>query len=368
MNKNIGIETIYRDVLLTNYGSFWQHFALRMVLKEMGFHPFRCENGRLLDEVRILSLPLRIARIWVLSVLGFRKRPDWNACHAALIRWRFVWDYWSLIGKVFEHGRRAFAYIAGGDSVWCMTERHYFLLDKPVDARRISYAASSAWDKLSKNAVWSENVKEVVDSFHKIGVRENAGAKIVGSHAEVVIDPVLLCSRETFDRLIPSSTVRSKRFVLYYAVNVFDAAGLNLPTIKHCADELQCSLRIVGIQGAGQYIPDEYKAEPSPRSFLSLVRDAEFLVTNSFHGLVFALLFNKRFVFVQQSGHIHGNQNLRQTELLVRLSMQDWIQPSSPNADKLIECLSRDPDWGRINSELAVERMRCRAWLKDALS
>lgn len=286
----VGIQTIDRDVLLNNYGSFFQHCALRMVLKRLGYSVFRCESISFKDKVKFAMLPLLLLRVYVFHIAGLRKGKTWRGWWRMLLLMRFVLDYWRLIGRVFESQAEAGVYLAGGDSVWCSTSRTAFLLDKPHAARRIAFAASSAWEKFSNRIGWTDNVKEAIETYFAIGVREETGAAVIKAIAEprriaVVSDPVLLLDSQVLKGMAAPCYAFKRPVLLCYVVNVCRQEDMNLKALKGCAATLSCDLKIVGIQGSEDYIPSEYVARPSPREFLAMVRDAKCVVTNSFHGM-----------------------------------------------------------------------------------
>ena len=177
--------------------------------------------------------------------------------------------------------------------------------------------------------------------------------------------------------LLPSdqllNVVRSHRqqfkrsTLLYYAVNVWEPNALNLEVIEGVSRSLDVDLRIVGIQGAENYIPKKYALRPSPRQFLAMVRDADYFVTNSFHGVVFSLVLQKRFAFIAQGARRFGDQNCRQRELLNRFSLEDRMLSAHPRAVELEGVLSKSWDVERVTQAIEAERDRCIVWLKEAL-
>ncbi len=374
MSRHIFVQTICRDVLLTNYGSFFQHYAIRMILKSLGFSVTRSEHGSPRNEIRLLLMPLRYIRTYLLSLIGLRTRPQWSKLAPVLKRWKFVWDYWRKIGRVFEpQGACAYAFVAGGDSVWCRNVPFEYLLDRPRGIRRISYAASSAWDQKSQDDAWKKIMLDVCRSYYAIGVREQIGQAIIktiapSANVSVVVDPVVLIGKEGLLNVASRRRVFKKPTMLYYAVNIWDASSLNLQSIQDCASTLGCALKIVGIQGAEEYIPPAYAFAPSPAGFLAAIRDAKFVLTNSFHGVVFSVLLNKQFAFSKQGGTRYGNQNCRQEEFLKLVKLEGRMVSASPHCRDLMAVLSSNIDYQQVNEIIRAEQSRCINWLKEALA
>lgn len=372
----IGIQTIYRDVLLTNYGSFFQHYALRRVLRAMGYACYRCETDAVRDELSHFILVLRKIRVRVLSWVGLRNRPNELGVWQMWLRYRFIRDFKRLIAPLFENQceERTWLYLAGGDSVWCCKGDVYYLLDRDKSVPRISYAASAAWDKGEKDATWVRSIRDVVLTYRHIGVREETGVNTIKAicpcaKVDEVVDPVLLLSRNELLDVCRGKSMRfRKKTLLYYVVNIWSEGDLNLSVMKCVADRLSCDLKIVGIQGAEKYIPPEFVLRPSPCEFMAMVRDSDYFITNSFHGIVFSVMLGKRFAFVKQAGTLHGDQNCRQRNLLKKFRLETRMVGAYPTIDDVMDVLQMPLPKTDLESLMERERKRCLAWLKDAVS
>src|SRR5574344_428281 len=75
--SRVGIQTVARSLLLSNYGSFFQHYALRRVLRRMGLSPFRRERHGALNEICdwLWTIPLSYVRAWIVRVVSFGTLP-----------------------------------------------------------------------------------------------------------------------------------------------------------------------------------------------------------------------------------------------------------------------------------------------------
>lgn len=377
-DKIVGIQTVPREVVITNYGSLFQHYALRRVLSRLGYKSFRCEIERVSSERGLITFPFHFIKLCFRALL----KRDFSVARNYFWQWKtrclFIYDYRSLIGRVFEEQdpKGVSAYIAGSDSVWCCTSDRMFMLDdKRRDIKKISYAASSAWDKFGRDLEWRKCIRGVLDSYTAISVRETVGEKALKSvdesvRVDVVVDPVLLLHPSEWQALC--SNVGSKTFkrktILYYAVNAQSSDDLDVVSINQAACLLGCEMKAIGIQGAQKFIPPKYLLHPSPTLFLSMMRDAEYVVTNSFHGVVFSIIMGKKFAFVQQRSHVYGNQNTRQQELLSQLFLEDRVVYGAPTAESITNVLNKEIDYKRVHALLDSERTRCINWLKEALS
>lgn len=372
----VGIMTVRRELLLSNYGSFFQHYALREVLKEMGLSPFRIEAGSWIDEVLDWLMPLRILRLRFLKTLG-KRNGDYGYLGLGVQRnrLRFIPTYLKLLGPLFECRRDSdYAYIAGGDGIWTGSVPRFFLLDLPGHIRRLSYAPSSTWGLNASNPVWCAAYKAASESYHRVSVREQAGVDVCrqiapGREVERVLDPVLLLSPEHYRKLLPEQRVFRRPTLFCYLLNMSSSAELPLDTFVSVAEKLGCQLKILGIQGTERFVPRKYRLQADQIDFLRSLRDASFVVTNSFHGAVFSLLLEKQFAFVRQkTAGVRGDQNLRQHELLGRFGLVNRIVQDLTPEKELTDVLAQPISWHTIESTLLSERGRSREWLREALS
>lgn len=343
--KRIGVCTVGRQLLLSNYGSFFQHLALRRVLNTLGFECFRVEYEHIWSELWALLLPLRSCYglfRWLLHG-GKGCRPQLFSLNESWQRVKFALAYRRVIAHIFERQKFADAYIAGGDCVWFNTDKRLFLLETPASARRISYAVSSSWEWMSKEQDWVRCIKEVGNTFYALSARERIGCEIIGRltnrHVAQTLDPVLLIDREVYCGLALRKKMFSRPTLLYYVVNIDDPDQLFINEVLGCATELGCDLKVVAIQGAERYVSRKHLIKPSPDGFLAAYRDAKYVITNSFHGIVFAVKFGKQFAFIPQRSCKWGNQNLRQTQFLSLFGLCAHQIPSDFGSRHLIAAL-----------------------------
>lgn len=372
----VGIMTVRRELLLSNYGSFFQHYALREVLKGMGFSPFRIEHGSWIDELLDWLMPLRIIRLRLLAALG-RRTGDYNYLGWGTLwnRFRFIPNYLKLVGPLFENRMDSdYAYVAGGDGIWSGPEPSFFLLDLPGHIRRLSYAPSSSWSLNAENPAWRAVYKAAGESYSKISVREQAGVDVCRGivplcEVEKVLDPVLLLSSNRYLKLIPQKRPFDRPTLFCYLLNLKSAADLPLDALETAAQKLGCQLKMLGIQGAERFIPHKYRIRADQLEFLGCISAASFVVTNSFHGVVFSVLLKKQFAFVPQKGaqdcRLH---NHRQYELLNQFGLTDRIVQTQGADCDFSGVLEREIPWQVVDKTLSSERDRSLQWLKDAMA
>lgn len=200
-------------------------------------------------------------------------------------------------------------YLAGSDQIWNTTfpngtDPAFYLDFGPDDVRRESYAASFATEEILPSAI--PFVKENLKRFDKITVRENSGLQILkklGFHGEQKDDPVFLLSKNEWGALC-DDTGQGKRYVLVY--DFFSDSR-----IKKKAKEVarHKKLQIFAVCPHYQWYADKNYVTAGPCTFLALIKNAACLITNSFHGIAFSMIFGTPFVFVERPDGLNARMN-----------------------------------------------------------
>ena len=371
----VGIKTVSRSLLLNNYGSFFQHLALRHVISSFGYTPFRlADDDSLWKEVFDWLMPLRAVRLRIKQALGLHAQPvDYVSARSICTRFAFIRDYKRFMGALFEKDSKSvYAYVAGGDSIWSSHDPASFLLDKPYNVPRLSYAASAAWDIAMKSEEWRKCVDEVGHTYAAISVREQYGVDQIeaicpGVLISKVVDPVFYLNPSVLAGFASKKKVCRGRTLFVYLVNVYSKGDINLGALEGVADQMGATLKILGIQNSDKYIPAKYRVNASPSRFLRYVFDADYVLTNSFHGLVFSLILHKNFIFVEQRCVRYGNHNLRQHELLQTYHLSHRILPVNYSKDDAANIITQPINWDAVQQKLDLNIASSREWLKSNL-
>ena len=249
------------------------------------------------------------------------------------------------------------ALIAGSDQIWNASLTGgidpVYLLNFQTDARKIFYGASNGIGTIPEEQI--AIYKKALKSAFAISTREQKLAddiiKRLGYPTVGVVDPTLLISRLDYVNLIGSSK-NMEKFIFTYFVS-------EDKTLSEASQYLSRVLRMPSIE-LHYYKTKKMKgqmqrADMGPEDFLWHVDNAEYILTNSFHGTVFALLFHKPFFCV------YGN-DVRKDTLLEQLSCQTRHLRTLTEID-----LNNVIDYQLIDEKLAVMRMGSEQFLKKAL-
>lgn len=371
------------DCCLSNYGTFLQHFALRKFLSQHGYKTYRLPYAkemtlhnrgwmkRLLSE----SVPHWIGD--VLHILCIRRRGAGFTIRDNRRRNRkrkiFAQDWKRLIGAVYEpQSLDCSIRIYGSDQIWsALSGLELFPVEPPEDCRVVSYAVSGDWENARSNE-WQQKAKQILPRFNAISVRENAGVELVRRlvDCDVVhaVDPTLLLERADYVSAASNQVAFTIPTLFCYLLNL-DADGARLVAVlEDFAKANELALRICAVQGAERYVPDKYRIMPSPSEFLAAFRDARYVVTNSFHGTIFSVLFGKPFLSIMQVEAVGTKQNIRQRELLSELGLEDHLVEVGSEAARLTRLLGMSDRSDYVKGPIRDRIVQSKHWLLKQLS
>lgn len=240
---------------------------------------------------------------------------------------KFVVDNFSLTEKftntveLYAQDWKGCSFVTGSDQVFnpnrIADERKAFYLDfAPTDEKRIAYAASFGVKEIQDDK--KTEISEYLQRFTDIAVREESGRaiveKLVCRTPTVVLDPVFLHEKEFWKKMGIPYRKQFDKYLFYY--NLMESQESDLIARK-IADEK--GLRLVVItEGTLHIHADNVLRDVGPEEFLYLMSNAAFIVTDSFHGVAFSIIFEKQFVFSDEKEMI----NSRGLELLDRLELR----------------------------------------------
>lgn len=313
----------------SNYGALLQAYAMQTALLKLGTS---CEiinyHSKYKEEQYSAKFSSRRSTAANLNIFlsgGLTKRVNRSAAE-------FKAEYLNITKTVFnnshslkEYSSRWDRVICGSDQVWNINSIGYdgvfFLdfLDDPV--KMLPYAPS-----FGISVIPDDNAREFyarhLNRFQRISVREKSGVKIIndltGKTAEVVLDPTLLLSAGDWDKLRSTERVCKRPYIFLYYVGYS-------PEIVTVAKELskRTGFEVVLPAKTIRDYKNGFKAAVmSPRQFVAAIADAEFVLTNSFHGTAFSVNYGKQFVsFGKRKASVSAN--VRVNDFLKSVCLSD---------------------------------------------
>lgn len=303
--KKIGIITILGN---NNCGNRLQNYALQEVLKKYCDKVDTLRNETFLNwnEKYYIGI-LRLINKNIKSIFKVNKYFK-NFDKKIKFSNRYVTIKSKRISKKYDF------FVAGSDQIWKPTRKRLSKIDLLGFAepqKRISYAASFGLEKIDEK--YYKILREELPKFKAISVREEAGIEIIKDatgieNVSVVLDPTLLLEKDVWETIErkPENFDKKKYIFTYFL-----------------GDEKTEEL-VKKIFGVEYSVVDFYKGIYGPSEFLYLINHAEYILTDSFHGTVFSILFKKKFyVFDRKQIDLNNNMNSRLDTLLGKLSLQE---------------------------------------------
>lgn len=395
--KRVGIVTFY---LKDNYGGALQAFATCEICRSLGLEPLLVRSPfegyygmdpdkgmplslliglymrhRLLRPGRAASLLLRLKK----ALIKLRAPQGQALLHkndgiAAHLFKRFANRH--LPPVISTEDRQAIAscscFIVGSDQVWrrryLRNEYHvlHYLLDFADDEQRaasIAYAASFGCEHWEGSELMRQPAAELLRQFKAVSVRENSGIAAAreawGVDAVRMPDPTLVVDAKAYDRLI-----ESEKTVLppkpYLATYILDASESSRRVARAAAEGLKLyGQPLMPTAQTGHRDDLIFKSVPQ---WLRYMRDCEAVVTDSFHGCVFSLIFNKPFLCLGNA----ARGSARFDTLFDTFGLRDRLLVDG-DASQALDLLRQPMDWERINALLHSEQQRGLNFLRDHL-
>jgi hypothetical protein len=359
-SKEIGIINLFYSNV--NYGAVLQAYALQEHLVELGY------NAKVINFRNFSRLPYRA--IWALLKSFIFPNP-FEKFRQKYIRLTSVFFWPFQIKKIIP---KFDTFIVGSDQVWRplpkaakLKNKHniFFLGFVPYYSKRIAYAASfglSKWDD-NGNSRYTEIIKNELQKFNSISVRELSAItickEIFNVNAVQVLDPTLLIGRDIFDKIIVANNVSSSEIIYY---NLDSCSDFNL-ALEFLSKKLQKEIKNIYYKSHKKIFNSDYFDYYSVDEWLSQIKNAEIVITDSYHCVCFCILFEKEFIYYP---NITGGMT-RIESLLGTLDLLDRIYLSYDDIKKRFDWKQRI-DYKKVNNILSSERLKSNEFLNESLS
>lgn len=372
MNKRtVGILTVWQWICRQdNYGSLLQVYALQQVLRMMGYNPIvlRCASDKEEAFRKQLKHPLYYLFKFLVAAKKKRRRPierylltrhprhfmDFANAQLALSTLNFSLDDFETVDLRFLD-----AIVVGSDQVWLDQRPAYFCASTLLPSLRIGYAISNNWSIAN---TFDESFKTLNHHLTALALREKEGVAICHAlgrpDTEWVLDPTLLLSGMTWNTLSDTTHVPHGGIAAYM---VKDFPKKLQKELDLYADAHNTKCWKIGVQGAeGDLLKAKNTLWLSPQQWLAWMASSELVVTNSFHGLCFAILFHRPFVALCPP----SKSPLRHLNILSRLGLENRLIQS---LDELDAIRNIPINWEDVDQRLEEARTASKAFLSNAL-
>lgn len=370
--KRIGLATCFID----NYGACLQALALQRTIESFGYYceiinyteprgyfsdktlKQKLKNNNLIRKIYVCLKPsVRSAYETEDKFNRFRKE------HLHISNFEY-----ETTDKILNNPPLYDAYVCGSDQIWnpklygC-NNRVYFLDFAPKGKKRIAYAPSIGLTDFPKE--YADEFSYLVKKLDVVSVRESEGKNIIDrltkKKARVVLDPTLLCDNIYWHN-VAKSVNYNKSFIFCYTFG-------NKPYMHDVVERIQkdtgLEILYTSCTSWGNEIKNgRFIDKVGPAEFLWLIKNAKFVITDSFHATAFSLNFNTPFyTMLRNDENDKINMNSRIYSILEIVGLTDRIIDSKT----ALENLNYSIDFKEANSRLQKRREQDRKFFSDSL-
>lgn len=352
----IGILT---SSIAGNYGGILQNYALQHVLKDMGHTPMAIDHYKPYSRLR-----------WCIGRIKgyFKKQPTYVPfpCYGRVGSKR-------ILDFAFEHIRRTRpikyfnsaivdnyhfdAIIVGSDQVWRyrpgdQIDNYYLSFIEAIKIKRVAFSASFGVEIWNYPISETKKCKHLLRLFDAVSVREKSDVKLcrdnLGIKPKHTLDPTLLLDKEVYIKLCNNVPSNSDNILFAY---LLDPTSQKLNEIKLFAHN-------IGLHPLIRYAENNSLKEDGVEDWLACFRDARYVITDSYHGTLFSIIFQKEFITINNT--VRGQSRFK--SILEELGLTERLISFIPNE------LTFDPiDWQLVKNIISYRKNESLIFLKNAL-
>lgn len=344
----IGIVTITNGP--DNYGNILQNFAVQHMALELGHEPETINNISYMEHRR--------NNLYLIPKLFVSYRKTCKSIKFLQYRKRYLKfsDFYvtSNTENLNDLSVKYDKFLCGSDQIWnpkygFNSNWDFGLLKFAKPNQKVAIAASFGVSSLDEAEV--EIFKSAFDDFHRISVRELSAKKIINDICQkeptLLIDPTMMISAEIWEKQCKCiEKLKNKKFIVQYILG-----EMPLDFVKRY--EQQDEYEIINLLD----LNSKYYSS-GPDEFLWLIKNAEAIITDSFHATVFSILFKKRFIVLKRDGIFDRLETL--------LKQFDFTEKIYGKDKNLFAEISKEK-WECVDEMLQIQKEKATAFLKEAL-
>lgn len=340
---DVGLCTFFNGL---NYGSCLVAYAVNNILEKLGYSVLnihkRVDSAYNFDE-RHLTYQFAKENYFVSDEIPFGEIP-------------------------VTLNEKCNTFMLGSDTLWWWkdveyTDNHFWLDFVFSSKKKIAFCTSFGFDEPNIPYLKQNEIKYLYKRFDALSTREASGARILKDYfdcnGECLCDPTLIADREIFEDLAIKSSREDKNYILAY---VLDIDKRKQKQIENFANKMGIKLILI----PNMY--RSYKKEKKKKTkinipiedFLYLIKNAEFIITDSFHGVCFSTIFEKNF-----AGIINKQRGNGRYKIIEQIGLKKHLIGSFDELENY--SLENMPNFQFAKQELEKQREKAFLWLKEAL-
>ncbi|KGK89556.1 polysaccharide pyruvyl transferase family protein [Clostridium sp. HMP27] len=377
---------------IKNYGSVLQSYAMEKAIQNLGYNAVSIyyNKDRGLKQYMEYLPQLMIKEVVLMKYKGVHKKLYLKFKNKELNKLilqrnlkfdKFVQNNFNCsshyigIDNLKKYADDFSAFVLGSDQVWHPINlgSHYYTMEWiPHNKYKITYAASFGVSYIPK--IQQKATCKYLSKINSISVRENSGALIVkqftGKDVPVVLDPTLLLPKSHWDTIARQPNMLDEKYIFCYFLG-------NNKFHREFAEKLkrQTGFKIITLPYMDEIVEEDfdfgdYKLfDVGPSEFLGLIKNAEYICTDSFHGTIFSILYNKKFLtFSRHVNKSKGSTNSRIDTLLDSLCLTSRKMSDTEVKAEALSLISDDIDYNLVENKLKRLIEKSTSYLKAQLS
>lgn len=386
MNKKVGIVSCY---FKHNYGSMLQAYATQKILDDWNI-PNETINLEVLDkqiakgkkkyyQSQIVNFSFIKAKLGMVKMKLYCKFANGNLRNNISIRDKKFEEFeknfhlskaYEKMSDICEEGNYT-DILVGSDQLWLpvnIVADYYTLNFVPENVNKVSFATSFGVSQIPEK--YKQQYVAFLKRIENLSVREDSGVKLVkdltGREASLVCDPTLLFNKEEWMSIQKEERLIQDKYIFCYflgktveyrkfAERIKEKTGYKIVSLNHLDEYVKYS----------DQFADEAPFDVGPSEFLNLVRNAEFVCTDSFHGTVFSLIHHKKFfVFRRYPNQSKVSTNSRLDSLLKIVDLKERLLEGTEN---VADWMEKEIDYEIVDEKLEKFREESKSFLRGAL-
>lgn len=265
--------------------------------------------------------------------------------------------------EIFIDPPKADYYISGSDQIWNVRAMDFlpsYYLNFVKSGKKISYAASFGPLKIDWNRYPMEEIAEYLKEYDYISVRENGSAenvqRLINKKCEINVDPTLLLKKEQWQVLQSDANYNNGKYILLYCL---EPSKEQLEMANNISEKLNLPILILRYNNKNDMFNNYIKKYDSgPEDFLAYLDNAALVLSSSFHGTVFSIIYHKPFYV------FGGMKDNRISTLLTKMEM---VERSLDKLEEIERVNLLAPNHEKIEKVLNYEREKSKIYLREAL-
>lgn len=338
-----------------NFGTYLQAYALQQIIRNQGY------NNDILDDASIVEEGLQNRRF-----LFFRK---WAGGLKALVINRKYNKVKRVSERAYQNFRAKYLkinseiqplesldrlydiFICGSDQIWCpnlnIYSPYYYL--GFTKKKKIAYAPSVGIFYYPEKFI--PKVQPLLERFDSLSVREEQARKLLSSFLSkpvyTVLDPTLLLNKEAWKVFIKDRIPTSERYILCYFLT---PTSWYLDFVRVFANKMHLPIKVFCT--CPDFLEWDGNISAGPEEFLNYIYYSEYFFTDSFHGSIFSILFEKQFYTFKRFDETDDlNQNSRIIHLFSLLGLKDYfIDREDTGKINLLDSINYEEVGRRLNT------------------